>query len=65
MTNSQRLPPLRLAFAAILLALEALGRNDAAGARRIIARQPDFAEGKEADAFAGNLEKIQAAKKQP
>jgi len=55
-TNSQRLPPIRLAFAAFLLALEALGRNDAAGARRIIARQPDFAD---------NLEKIQAAKKQP
>ena len=113
--------------AAALLALEALARNDAAGAKRIIARQPDFAEsvpgreflaraalaeGKEADAlaiykslgdtsddariylartacnakdwgsaealvrsliadhpnepaFADNLEKIQAAKKQP
>jgi len=113
--------------AAFLLALEALARNDAAGARRIISRQPDFAgsvpgreflaraalaEGKEADAiaiykslgdtsddariylartaynakdwgraeelirsliadhpnepaFADNLEKIQAAKKQP
>ena len=113
--------------AAFLLALEALARNDAAGAKRIISRQPDFAgsvsgreflaraalaEGKEAEAlaiykllgdasddariylartaytakdwdraealvrsliadhpnepaFAGNLEKIQAAKKSP
>ncbi|TSA30688.1 MAG: tetratricopeptide repeat protein [Verrucomicrobiaceae bacterium] len=30
--------------AAFLLALEALARNDAAGVRRVIARQPDFAE---------------------
>lgn len=53
--------------AAFLLGLESLARNDAAGARRVIARQPDFAksvagreilaraalaEGKEADALA-------------
>ena len=53
--------------AAFLLALESLARNDAAGVRRVLSRQPDFAaaipgrellaraalaEGKEADAIA-------------